>query len=497
MAIVFAENFQNDTPATYGKRYQGSTYNLNGAASVANAWPLSTTGWFQTNIPLFSTTNTRFEALLTFQDSNQVGAAVDFSIFGLEFKGALNALTINGAPCPSLKTKTKLNLIVERKSGLLQLIVVADDVVVVTPTIIDWVPNSFIGGLSPQVGGFQANLPNFMTSLVVAYDTAVGTRLNSSTFADLPITVTSPGDWTFSDVGYVEDTNKSDPTVIDPNISTTTDSTISLEVTTGTSEYTNLYVNKQSDLATQGLSVEGITYPATSTLSVAPVNQLTGSTVELVTTPQLGTSNDDNVTFLGERTDLITYEDFCTQLSFTVGNLIPGDSWLEFVIDGKEVIFSKIPVRSSIHYADLYNNGLVYGTSGPGPSVPTGSSPVDQYRTIVLGGKTYVVRLLKLYDVSPIAFITGYDPVGTQRSEWSRLAYPIYAGTVASYTDLKLASYSDADLGFGSDIRIWGQESKSGQFTLVYTEASRISNTLQATGAASVFRWRPILERVA
>src|SRR5690606_14310107 len=426
------------------------------------------------------------------------GTSVDFSIFGLEFKGALNALTINGAPCPSLKTKTKLNLIVERKSGLLQLIVVADDVVVVTPTIIDWVPNSFIGGLAPTVSGFQANLPNFMTSLVVAYDTEVGTRLNSSTFADLPITVTSPGDWTFSDVGYVEDTNKSDPTVIDPNISTTTDSTISLEVTTGTSEYTNLYVNRQSDSALQGLSVDGITYPATSTLSVAPVNQLTGSTVELVTTPQPGISNNDNVTFLGERTDLITYEDFCTQLSFTVGSLILGDSWLEFVIDGKEVIFSKTPVRHSISYADLYNNGLVYGTSGPGPVVPTGSSPVDQYRTIVLGGKTYVVRLLKLYDVNPIAFVNGIDYIGTQRSEWSRLAYPIFAGNVGSYTGLKLASYSNADLGFVSTVRIWGLESNlSGQFALVDTEVPRRIYASSATGASSAYRWRPILERVA
>lgn len=503
MTIVFAENFQNDTPATYGKRYQGSTYNLQGATSVANAWPLASTGWLQTSIPLLTSTNTRFEALLTFQDSNQVGVAVDFSILGLAFKGALNALTINGAPCPSLKTTTKLNIIIERKSGLLQLIVVADDVVVITPTIIEWTPDSSIGGTT-VTAGFQANLPNFMTSLVIAYDTPVGTRLNSSTFTDLPLTVTAPGDWAFSDVGYIEDTNKTNPTLVDPNINTLTDTSIILDVDNSTSEFVGLYANRTSDQTLVGLSVEGITYPATTVLTVAPKHQLSSSTFTLSTTPIAGVSNDDNVTFLGERTNLITYADFCTELNFTAGilsNAANKDAWLEFVIDGTEVIVAETYVRYNLSFNNLYSAGLVYGVDGPGTVVPASVTPINQLRTIILGGKTYAVRLMSASCVE--GFNTGPSGLGSdapvvRRSEYARLMYPISDQSIPSYTGPKLAAFTYTQFGLATtNYFIFSDASSYSAVSRCIQNSVDISTITSNTESSANSLWRPILVRVA
>ena len=157
------------------------------------------------------------------------------------------------------------------------------------------------------------------------------------------------------------------------------------------------------------------------------------------------------VEFLGELdSSFMTYSTLSTQLDVTQGNLnktTQKDKWLHFKLDGKELIVSKVVVKSGISWDHLYSKGLVYGTDDNGIN-PTGT-PTNQLRTVNIAGKTYKARLLKGSDTDPFnTNTTGYDLVGTQESEWSRLFYPIVTDdpNIKSYTGPMLANYTEAEL---------------------------------------------------
>jgi len=159
----------------------------------------------------------------------------------------------------------------------------------------------------------------------------------------------------------------------------------------------------------------------------------------------------EGVEFLGELdSSFMTYSTLSTTLGVTQGTLnttANANKWLHFKLDDKELIVSKVAIRSAISWDHLYSKGLVYGTDDNG-LYPTGT-PTNQFKTITISDKTYKVRLLKGADPGNDPFsTTGYDIVGTQVSEWSMLFYPIITNdpNIKSYTGPMLASYLEADL---------------------------------------------------
>lgn len=165
------------------------------------------------------------------------------------------------------------------------------------------------------------------------------------------------------------------------------------------------------------------------------------------------------VQFHGERDDLITYSEFSNQLEVaqgTLNNTDQKDKWLSFTLDDKELIVSKVAIRYDISWNHLYSRGLVYGSNDNG-LCPAGN-PKNQCRTITLEGKTYKVRLLKgtTQQSLPNSYrdhMNYYRKVEgnyslVDRSEWSRLFYPIVIDDpdLSFYTGPRLANYTVADL---------------------------------------------------
>ena len=207
----------------------------------------------------------------------------------------------------------------------------------------------------------------------------------------------------------------------------------------------------------------------------------------------------------------MTYSTLSTQLDVTQGSLnttTQKDKWLRFKLDGKELIVSKVGMRSGISWDHLYSKGLVYGTNDNGLN-PTGT-PTNQLRTVEIQGKTYKVRLLKGADTDPFATNTiGYDFVGSQESEWSRIFYPIITNdpNIKSYTGPMLANYTEADLQmrwidagqtpgnynwcqerhlYGTNYRVF-----RGYLGPSYLNRNTSSNT------SVIFGWRPCLELIS
>lgn len=166
-----------------------------------------------------------------------------------------------------------------------------------------------------------------------------------------------------------------------------------------------------------------------------------------------GGGDEGELKFLGELdSTFLTYSTLSNYFNVTEGAInttAQANKWLHFQLEGVELVVSKVAVRNYITWDHLYSKGLVYGVDGDGSS-PTGT-PTNQLKTITIQGKTYKVRLLKGADPGNDPFpisTTGYDLVGTQQSEWSRLFYPIVIDdpNAKSYTGPRLANYTEADL---------------------------------------------------
>lgn len=219
----------------------------------------------------------------------------------------------------------------------------------------------------------------------------------------------------------------------------------------------------------------------------------------------------EGVEFLGELgSEFLTYTGISSLLGVTEGNVnttSQADKWLHFRLDGKELIVSKVAIRSSISYDQLYSHGLIYGTDDNGLSQPRGIAAKNQFQTVSTGGKDYKCRLLRGCDQNPSNLPSaGYDLVGTQMSEWSRLFYPIITNdpNIKSYTGPMLSNYLEADLQMryisstatpGS--YAWCQDTPiSGSTSRVLRGTSGPSYvTWNASSSVTVYRgWRGCLE---
>ncbi len=215
------------------------------------------------------------------------------------------------------------------------------------------------------------------------------------------------------------------------------------------------------------------------------------------------TAGDLTAGFYGEvaGSDFITYDQLATEIGLSAGTsqFNAESAWLRYSLDGQELYVAMKPARHSISWNQIHTVGAVYDDTG---------AP-----TVVVGGRTYRVTLLRGASADPAADQSGYDLPSADGSEWNRLLYPVHSGvhTVTSnptpHTDASAdpyaswASYSDADLvmhsGAGNGSYNPTQESTPTNYRI-----ARGSNgvsyyvQLSTTGATSGIGWRPCLRLV-
>lgn len=201
--------------------------------------------------------------------------------------------------------------------------------------------------------------------------------------------------------------------------------------------------------------------------------------------------------YLGEilAGEFIDGDALATAVGLTAGTSINATAgWLKFNDGGAIKYIAKKPLRYDITWGSLNTKSLVTG------------------KNIVIGGKTYKVRLLKGFGAGK-TLSTGYDISNTVGSEWNRLLYHVSgkpfvrsSNTLASelITEGDWAKISEADMvmvsTFGVGSYCWVQESGIvGGYTQYgvrgYNGVSYATSDA-GSGSSSIRGWRPCLELI-
>lgn len=209
-----------------------------------------------------------------------------------------------------------------------------------------------------------------------------------------------------------------------------------------------------------------------------------------------GAGNDNGFPYdryIGEvaGADFITNQTLSNAIGITEGTQQHTDAgWLNFGIDGKLIWVAKRAFRYSVSWDHINSLGCVDGT-----------------KTVVIGGKTYKVRLLKGAEANPSAWTTdlGQDnPILVRSSEWNRLIMRVSASNPGPATNW--ASFSNENLNVvdGSGSRTHCMESIANQPGMCVGRGFsnlkwfNYSNKSDGPGNSSFinFGWRPVLELV-
>ncbi len=197
--------------------------------------------------------------------------------------------------------------------------------------------------------------------------------------------------------------------------------------------------------------------------------------------------------FLGEMSasELITGNALASTIGLTAGtSQHSNEPWLHFELDGKTLFVAKKSYRHSVSWDHINARGAVFGT-----------------RTVTIQGRTYKVRLLTGADTNPTSVAVGYNPIGTEESEWNRLLYNVHNGVHTNTNNTtppgEWPLYSDADLlvhyNYGNGSYSWCQETHATNATLrVLRGFSGVTNftSVTSSGTNAYFGWRPVLELI-
>ena len=179
--------------------------------------------------------------------------------------------------------------------------------------------------------------------------------------------------------------------------------------------------------------------------------------------------------------------------------------WLSFTYKEKSLFVPKLPLRNNISWRMLYQAGIVHGTDDAGTR-PSGLAAVIQDKRVVIGNKTYRVRLMKGSNGSALSS-SGRDLAYTRDSEFSDLMYPIVIDSfAASYTGGKISNpYQLADLGYlaanSTASQKVCQEITSSNFLYRGSGGTNPSTSISSVGAGYTtvspnLGWLPCLELV-
>ena len=175
--------------------------------------------------------------------------------------------------------------------------------------------------------------------------------------------------------------------------------------------------------------------------------------------------------------------------------------WLKFAYKGEMLFVSKKPIRHSISWDAINTANCVYGDSGD--------------KTVVIGGKTYKVTLMRALEPSndPKTIASGSSGAVNHYSEWNSLMLPIsiyakngnwaYLDYVESDLPYWGVDFTDEDLitnsVFGDGSGQWCQEvGGENASSRVYRGYGGVeySDEFDSSGVFSDLGWRPVLRLI-
>lgn len=186
--------------------------------------------------------------------------------------------------------------------------------------------------------------------------------------------------------------------------------------------------------------------------------------------------------------DFISGSSLATAIGLTGGTVANNtEGWLKFSYYGKTLYIAKKPFRTNVTWADIYTAGAVYGNNSYGRVYSGGASKL-QNTTVVIGGKTYRVRLIKSAATDPTATTVAASELGDLVKRINSSAGGIWP------------TFNSTELGFAGG---------PGSFTwLVETRTSNLNARLHcygptmgmtqdlATTRDTYYGWRPVLELI-
>lgn len=192
---------------------------------------------------------------------------------------------------------------------------------------------------------------------------------------------------------------------------------------------------------------------------------------------------------LVNNTELFTPTELCA-LCGVGGPNVTAWTWVKFVRNGK-ILFMNLLVMTAGKYVSwnaLYNLGLIYGMTGPGPATGHGNAPVDQRKVVTKGEHSFIVRLPRGLDTPDYSV----GPVQPSQGEIN----PLYLAVM----NQSLAGGGDALGDFLKSTYVVSDYAAVAEFTgnnCMHLDASL--NLTAASGnctRALASYWRPILELV-
>lgn len=196
--------------------------------------------------------------------------------------------------------------------------------------------------------------------------------------------------------------------------------------------------------------------------------------------------------FLGEvsNAQFTSYSNIAALSGISQGTIHgEGSGFLKFILDTKELLIPKKPIRLAASWDTLNAAGCVFGQ-----------------KQITVGGVKYKVRLLTGADSNPAVSWGGagifvhYYP-GTHNSEWSRLFYPIIKDD--PYVPIPPGNltgpYTSDDLEMNQTIYQWCQETASNNSTYRIIRGANYASDIYhfvSSHANNNDGWRPCLEKV-
>ena len=213
--------------------------------------------------------------------------------------------------------------------------------------------------------------------------------------------------------------------------------------------------------------------------------------------------------FFGEvpASELITGVALASQVGISQGASINSTAgWLKFAYKGKILFVAKKPIRHSISWDAINTAKCVYGDSGD--------------KTVVIGGKTYKVTLMRATNPSndPKTTASAVSGVVNNYSEWNRLMCQIHEQAIGDSWDYlgnvendigilehnlgngSQGMYNDADLVIksGDGRASWCQEMSTSTYDRLIrgTHGVSSSHDYTSSGAGSGYGWRPVLRLI-
>ncbi len=220
-------------------------------------------------------------------------------------------------------------------------------------------------------------------------------------------------------------------------------------------------------------------------------------------------AGDGKAGFFGEvqASQLITGNALASECGISQGTSQHSTAgWLKFAYKGKIQFVAKKPIRRSISWDAINAAKCVYGDSGD--------------KTVVIGGKTYKVTLMRALEPSndPKTTASAASGAVNHHSEWNRLMCQIheeaingswgYPNNIESDIGILEHSlgngnqgmYSDADLVVtdGDGRASWCQEMPTSTSTRLSRGRSGVSGSNGGTSSVvdSNYGWRPVLRLI-